>query len=113
MYWNLKELKNPEYYYQPAFDDLLKKTRQYDEENLISVQALPSFGLNGHLKPNESYEEQCIHASIKNFINAIKNNLDPKADLRRKYCRQLFDNADGTCAQHILSYIKKRTIGKC
>ena len=104
---NPKEMtENIETYYKPIYENYLQIRKQIDRKNLTTITALPTFGLDTYLKKGETYIDKCYFEPVKRFINNIKNGEDPKAELRREYKKQLLNNTDGTCAKHILDYIK-------
>ena len=93
-------------YYKADYQGILDTTGIIDMDNLYMHNALPCCGLRTPLQEGESIDEHMYRIPIMNFINDIKNNLDPKSELRELYRRQLLSNLDGKCGSSILEYVK-------
>ena len=93
-------------YYKPEYQAILSQATAINPNELLLHSAIPTCGISAPLIEGESLDEMMYRKPIFDFINHVKNNIDPKADSRHEYRRQLLSNLDGKCGSAIHTYVK-------
>ena len=100
--------KNQQLYFDPKYDDIIRKANKIVKGRISYHQALPSVGAKKHLLTGETVDETMYRKPLIDFINAIKAGEDPKSELRKIYIEEHNANPDGTCGKAIKEYVTNK-----